>query len=1000
MPDPLVQSILCPILLGRDAQVAALTRLLDQARSGQGNIALISGEAGIGKSRLVAEARRLAAERHFTIWQGSCYEQDRIFPYAPLLDLLQRELENAALPAELSAFVQGQAPTDAEPHQAKRRLFAALSDLWVTASAGDGDANAQLMILEDLHWCDDATIEFLQYFVRALPTVPICLLLTYRNDEIHRALLSLIADVERRRLATALPLPRFTQHETRAAIQAIFAQRRVRSEFAEALQQLTDGNPFFVEETLKALVAGGEIYQERGLWTRKPLSQLQIPLTIQESVARRTARLSSPAFALLTTAAVAGQRFDFALLQAVTEQSEEALLAQIKELLAAQLVRESELDHFIFRHALTRQAIYQGLLGREQLTLHRRILEVLEARWSMEDSQLTAVASEVGANLAHHAHAGQQWAKSLRYSRLAAQQAQALYAPRTAAEHLSRALEALRALAEPLSTDEVALLHWRAQCYEVLNEFAAAQHDYEQALALAEQAAEPHTIWENLLSLGFLWTARHMEQAKAYLARALTTARTLADPALLGMTLNRIGNWQLNMGEVGVALQHHHEALTIFRALQDQRGFAQTHDLLGIAHMVSGDFRGSVPHHDAAIMGYRDQADRRSLVTVLASAALRGGCYHGDVSSAADATADHCWRLGTEAIELAKTLQWGFGEANAQIFLGLAMGVRGDYRRAFACARDGIDVALDCDATIWQGLGLALFGQLYHDCFALPTAHLHLTEAFTIAQGIGSQEFMNITGSFLAALLVDQGELSQAQTLLSELLPTAVHRDPKASQTNSMRRLLSVQSELLLAQGDPAGALALIDGLIAVSPHAGAGVVIPQLWYQRGRALARLREWDAAEQTLLAGIAAAAAQPLQPVLWRQQVELGRLYHSQRQHAAAQQHFDAALRIIEQLAAELPDPTLKLILIAGYHAALPDGPRATPLRAAKAAFDGLTAREREVAALVAQGLANRVIADQLVVSERTVEKHVENACGKLGFTGRTQLAVWATEKGLT
>ncbi|MEZ4707816.1 MAG: hypothetical protein R3A44_11445 [Caldilineaceae bacterium] len=112
---------------------------------------------------------------------------------------------------------------------------------------------------------------------------------------------------------------------------------------------------------------------------------------------------------------------------------------------------------------------------------------MLEARWSMGKANSLPLPLK-SANLAHHAHAGQQWAKSLRYSRLAAQQAQALYAlpPNTFPVHWRR-----YALAEPLSTDEVALLRWRAQCYEVLNEFAAAQHDYEQALALADRPRSP-----------------------------------------------------------------------------------------------------------------------------------------------------------------------------------------------------------------------------------------------------------------------------------------------------------------------------------------------------------------------------------------------------------------------------------------------------------------------------------------------------------------------------
>lgn len=250
MSDPLLQSILCPVLIGRDAQVAALARLLDLARSGQGQIALISGEAGIGKSRLVAEARKLAAAQGFMLLQGNCFEPDRVLPYAPLIDLLRTLPPTMTLPPDLLALLAGQSSgqrTHAaeDPEQAKRHLFQTLTDFFVAPHSQFTIHHSPLIIIEDLHWSDDSSLDFLLHLARALTSRPIALLLTYRSDEIQPTLVHFLAELERRRLATELPLARFGQPETSAAISAIFAQQKVRSEFAAALQTLTDGNPFF-----------------------------------------------------------------------------------------------------------------------------------------------------------------------------------------------------------------------------------------------------------------------------------------------------------------------------------------------------------------------------------------------------------------------------------------------------------------------------------------------------------------------------------------------------------------------------------------------------------------------------------------------------------------------------------------------------------------------------------------------------------------------------------
>src|SRR5262249_13029388 len=153
---------------------------------------------------------------------------------------------------------------------------------------------------------------------------------------------------------------------------------------------------------LKSLIAAGDIYQVSGEWTRKPLRELQIPRTVQVAVQQRTRQLSQAAQRLLTLSAVAGQRFDFVVLQAITQQAENELLPQVKELIAAQLVVEESDETFAFRHALTRQAIDAALLARERKALHRALAEAMEHCYADSlDTQASA--------LAHHFYEAGLW---------------------------------------------------------------------------------------------------------------------------------------------------------------------------------------------------------------------------------------------------------------------------------------------------------------------------------------------------------------------------------------------------------------------------------------------------------------------------------------------------------------------------------------------------------------------------------------------------------------
>jgi DNA-binding CsgD family transcriptional regulator len=219
-------------------------------------------------------------------------------------------------------------------------------------------------------------------------------------------------------------------------------------------------------------------------------------------------------------------------------------------------------------------------------------------------------------------------------------------------------------------------------------------------------------------------------------------------------------------------------------------------------------------------------------------------------------------------------------------------------------------------------------------------------------------------------------------------------------QTLGQRQMWFARAELSMATGKPAHSLEIIDQLIAAAPNVSPQQVIPRLWKLRGEALAQLGRESEAEADLQAAVARATWQGARPLLWRIHLALGKLYETLARREEAGRAHDTARAIIEELAGNVPDNALRETFLRETATMLPRIPSLSPRRIAQQAAGGLTARERDVAVLVAQGKSNREIAEALIVSERTAETHVSNVLSKLGFTSRTQIAAWAIERGLT
>ncbi len=269
------------------------------------------------------------------------------------------------------------------------------------------------------------------------------------------------------------------------------------------------------EEVLKSLLVTGDIFFTGSIWDRKPLAELHIPRSVSEAVQQRLSLLSDAARETLELAAVIGRHVDFSLVRALTRRSEAELIQCIETLIAAQLLVETSAEQCAFRHALTQQAVYQGLLAHKRKALHLTIAQVMEHLYA-------ATLDACMADLAYHFYQAQAWTQALEYAQRVGEKALALYAPGAALEQFTHALEAASHLPE---SNLIPLYRARGQAYEYLGHFEAAQGDFVQVLETARATQNRQAEWQSLMVLGTLWTGRDYTRPRHIQAQAARAPR-------------------------------------------------------------------------------------------------------------------------------------------------------------------------------------------------------------------------------------------------------------------------------------------------------------------------------------------------------------------------------------------------------------------------------------------------------------------------------------------
>jgi predicted ATPase/class 3 adenylate cyclase len=522
--------------VGREREMAVLDALLDRAVQGQGHVVGIMGEPGMGKSRFLYEFIQHLAGKAVTYVEGHCLSYGNITPYLPVLDLLRHlcGITDADSPETLAAKVHGclgdaggdlndDAPyllrllrvsEDAErlatlsPQTLKTRTFATLQQLCIQRSR----QQPLVLAVEDLHWIDPTSEEWLASLVESLGLIPLLLLTTYRPG--YRP------QWTDKSYATQLALTRLTPEASYAVVQSVPQTTLLSDALQREIVVKAAGNPFFLEELTRDIVAHADRHVT-------PV----IPDTVQAVLAARMDQLPLEEKRLLQTAAVIGMDVPLPLLQAVAELPADALNRGLAHLQAVEFLYETRRfpeREYTFKHALTHEVAYEALLPERRRMLHVGILAALEALYA------NRLAEQVD-RLAHHAIRGEVWDKAVTYGRQAGARAVERSAPREAAEAFEQALAALQHLPESRATCEqgIDLRFDLRNVLHPLNEDGRLLHHLRQAEPLAEALGDQRRLGHLAGYLSVcLRQQGHLDDALVFAQRALAIGTTLGDVGL------------------------------------------------------------------------------------------------------------------------------------------------------------------------------------------------------------------------------------------------------------------------------------------------------------------------------------------------------------------------------------------------------------------------------------------------------------------------------------
>ncbi len=979
-------------LVGRDREMSLIATVLRDSRDGSGSTLIVSGEGGVGKTRLLAEAASRARSDGWNVVIGRSYAVETGIPYALFSDALLpsiRSLDAGALavltrggaaelaylfPALGSSGDRERAATGMDASDFKARL------LWnFTQFLGRlADRQPLCLILENLQWADASSLELLHFVARQVTSHPIALLVSYNESErdLNPVLRTTEQSLINLRVAEQLRVGALSQADVGTMIEKMFGADSVTTrQFTALLFGWTRGNPFFLEETVKWLVESGVIRRQGDRWAGWEVQSLQLPPNVRDAVESRLDRLTPAARNLASLAAVVGTHVTFGQLSALSPFDDTALADALEELCTQRVFLESEAGAtpgYDFAHPILQQVSYTSLGMARSRLLHARIAEGLEKYYD------TGALDHAGELAFHFTQSHSLAPKAVQYLTEAGRTALRTYANREAASFLSTALNQFEQSGEDLShRDEIVVNLARAR--QRLGEYdeALALWSVAQTSARARADSAAIAMIAHRMGLACFWSGR-FDEALDHYEVGLAAAETAADLAAVSRLHLAKGSCLQEMGRLDAAKSEVTEALQVAEQTGVNALLARAHRSLLLLYAWTGPAQLASAHGVDAIRFAKASGEAMLEWTAHWAMGLFSGLT-GDGPGVVSNIAE-CQRLEEQlrspllplwTAELSLQYASGVGDWDA----GIATG-----ERTIALARALRQRTLLPRLLVWTGL-------IYLWRNDLVRARAYLDEAWELSgSGTATEERIDVTTVVpahmgLAAYHLETNDKAEAITVGEAGLALA---DKLGYIAWSLQWILPVIGEAALWIGDFDRAERHCVRMRKDAHRLGSRLGMAMADACDGMLLL-FRDKNSNEAIPLLRIAVdqLEAMPMPDVAARVRRVLAGALRDSGDRDAAVRELRAAHSTFARLGA------------AGGLAAVRDELRALgarpPARTVSEGMAGLTGREIEIARMVTVGKSNREIGSSLDISARTVSTHLSNIFGKVGVTSRGELA---------
>jgi class 3 adenylate cyclase/tetratricopeptide (TPR) repeat protein len=830
----------------RDTERAHLRQLVDDTLVGRGRLALVAGEAGVGKSRLVAEIGYEAQARGMRVLTGHCVEMGGAPPYLPYVEIIEQAISSPRSSQELWKALGDVAPEIARIAPALRRVFpdipppvelpAELARRYVWNSFSEflgraAQGQPLLLVLEDLHWADESSLMLTEYLSPLLNDLPVLVLGTYRDIEvdIQHPLARVMGQLARRRLLERVNLRRLSFDGVRAMLRALAGQP-VPEQLVRMIDRETEGNPFFVEEVYMHLVESGALLDEHGGVRADPqLDEVSVPDRIRLLLRQRLDHLNASTREVLAAAAVSGRVFTSEIVGEVAGTSADVLVEAFDEAERARLIKSgATAGELMFSHELIRQTLLSGVSAMERERLHQLAADAISRLYS---DDLAAYAGELAYHLSHAGRAG-QGDSLVYYLRLAGERAFDAAAFDDAVGYFEKALSQMP---NDNQLDHAQLLERLAMALRNVGRWQEALGAMNDALdryqALGQVEAIGRLGWAMVYQL--VWTARFVEGVQvAQRALAALGSTVSGDKARL---LSGLAFAISVSGDYVAATTTFGQALALADQVGNERAIADVLHLQTIHHFVFAEFAEGIR------VGLRagETFERESALWDLCSVQAFVIYEDGNLGSREQAT-----RLADKTLELAERL----GHLGAA-FMVLADRIRlaamlGDLPQVETLGPQIVDIG-ERGGLPWRYLGHLYLGLAAHRRGNAERAEAQLRNAVQLEP---AGAFAGQSAAVLARHLAYVGRAEE----VIDLFETARPKMPKLDRANGVGSWSCLVNfvEALYVCG-------LREETAALSPLVDAALELDKRWIsfdgrlavtRAGLVAAAARRWEEAER--------------------------------------------------------------------------------------------------------------------------------------------------------